>query len=160
MDTKKQIAILLLVLFAVSIFLFSKKSYSSSNTYNENNLSLLLKKTQSEEITGYKVQVSVLNGCGEKGIADLYTNFLRNMGYDVIDYGNAKHFEYEKTKLLVHTENHKDFIYEIVELLEINPKYLEYNYDSNMFYDITLIIGSDYTNLNSYDQVSLHYEPF
>ena len=69
---------------------------------------------------------------GVKGIADLYTNFLRNMGYDVIDYGNAKHFEYSKTKVLVHNKNHKDFIYEVVELLEINPEHLEYNYDKNI----------------------------
>ena len=150
---------LLLTVSLVSLFLFSKRD-SYSKEYDRNNLSSLLKKTQSEIETGYKVQVSVLNGCGVKGIADLYTNFLRNMGYDVIDYGNAKHFEYSKTKLLVHNKNHKDFIYEVVELLEINPEHMEYNYDKNIFYDLTLIIGSDYTNLDSFSEVSLHYEPF
>ena len=160
MNKRKIFISLSFLLITVSLLLLSKKMYHNSNNSNESSLSSLLKKTQSEIETGYKVQVSVLNGCGVKGIADLYTNFLRDMGYDVVDYGNAIHFEHSETKLIIHNKNHKNFIYEIVELLEIKPEYLEYKYNKNIFYDLTLIIGSDYTNLNSYDEVSLHYEPF
>ena len=144
----------------LSSFLIFKAVTPEQIDNDNKNLSSLLKKTKSEINTGHKVQISVLNGCGIKGVADLYTNFLRNTGYDVIDYGNAPHFEFKKTKLLVHNKNHKNFIYEIVDLLELNPQQLEYNYDKNIFYDLTLVIGADYSNLNSYSEVSMHYEPF
>ena len=152
------------LLFFSVIIISSFLIFKSINPYQENNnsknLESLIKKTPSEIDTGHKVQISVLNGCGVKGVADLYTNFLRNSGYDVIDYGNAMHFEFEETKLLIHNKNHKNFIYEIVDLLEINPQQLEYNFDKNIFYDLTLIIGLDYSNLNSYSEVTMHYEPF
>tara|TARA_B100001750_G_C15342210_1_gene512848 strand:+ start:70 stop:555 length:486 start_codon:yes stop_codon:yes gene_type:complete len=157
---KNKYLFIFLALIIISLLIFTKKMYSSTEDYDQDNLSLLLPKSQSELKTGYKVQINVLNGCGTKGIADLYTNFLRNQGYDVIDYGNASHFEYNETKLIIHNKNHKEFIYEIVDLLKINPQHLEYNYNKNIFYDLTLIVGSDYNNLPSYDEVSLHYEPF
>ena len=44
------------------------------------------------------IEVEILNGCGEKGAADLYTVFLRHHGFDVVDFKNASHFNYNKTK--------------------------------------------------------------
>ena len=63
-------------------------------------------------------------------------------------------------KLKIHNKNHEDFIYEIVEILTIKPSELEYNYSKNIFYDLTLIIGKDYKDLDSYSEVTMHYEPF
>ena len=123
-------------------------------------LSKLMKQTKSEKKMGRKIQIKVLNGCGEKGIADLYKNFLRNKGYDVIDYGNAINFDFINTTLKIHNEDHEDFIFEIVDLLNIKPDKLDYNYSRNIFYDMTLIIGKDYKNLKSFIEVSMHYEPF
>ena len=51
------------------------------------------------------LQIEVLNGCGDKGVADLYANFLRNNSYDVIDYKNADNFDYNASKLIVHSNN-------------------------------------------------------
>ena len=109
---------------------------------------------------GEKLQIKVLNGCGVNGVADLYTNFLRNYGYDVIDYGNALNFDYSKTQLIIHNQNNEDFLYEVVDLLKVKPIDIKHNYNKNIFYDITLIIGKDYDSLNSYNEVTMHYEPF
>ena len=148
------------IIFVATLFLFLTIYLNNSSKYDPINLSSLIKKSKSEEKTGYKVQIKVENGCGTKGVADLYTNFLRNNGYDVIDYGNANNFDYKKTKMIIHNREHNTFIYEIVNLLSIQTEQLEYYYNNNIIYDLTLIIGSDFLNLDSYNEVSLHYEPF
>ena len=35
-----------------------------------------------------RAEIEVLNGCGEAGIANLFTKFLRSKGYDVIEIKN------------------------------------------------------------------------
>ena len=35
-----------------------------------------------------RAEIEVLNGCGEAGIANLFTKFLRSEGYDVIEIKN------------------------------------------------------------------------
>ena len=123
-------------------------------------LNMLMTQTKSEKVTGKKIQLEVLNGCGKKGIAILYTNFLRSSGYDVIDFKNAENFNFNKTKIIIHKRDVSNFINEIVDILAIEPKQIEYNYDENIFYEMTLIIGNDYKNLKSYTEVAMHYNPF
>ena len=123
-------------------------------------LNMLMTQTKSEKVTGKKIQLEVLNGCGKKGIAILYTNFLRSSGYDVIDFKNAENFNFNKTKIIIHKHDVSNFINEIVDILAIEPKQIEYNYDENIFYEMTLIIGNDYKNLKSYTEVAMHYNPF
>jgi len=123
-------------------------------------LNMLMVQTKSEKATGKKIQLEVLNGCGRKGVAILYTNFLRSNGYDVIDFKNAENFNFNKTKIVIHKNDASDFINEIVSILAIEPKQIEYNYDENIFYEMTLIIGNDYKDLESYAEVAMHYNPF
>ena len=43
----------------------------------------LITATKYEETTGYKIEVEILNGCGVKSLANLYSDFLRDAGFDV-----------------------------------------------------------------------------
>src|SRR5690625_7269064 len=38
------------------------------------------------------IQLEVLNGCGTPGLATLYTQKLREYGFDVVETGNFDHF--------------------------------------------------------------------
>ena len=111
-----------------------------------------------DESLNKRLQIEVLNGCGIKGIADLYTNFLRQNGYDVIDYKNAENFNYDKTTILIHKNNINPT--HLKELMKIDLFYIKNFIDEDKFFDLTIIIGKDYKNLESYNEVSLHYEPF
>lgn len=151
--------------FPLALIFFSISTYYIVNNEkiftNENkNLNLMLTQTKSEKITGKKIQLEVLNGCGVKGLAILYANFLRSNGYDVIDFKNAKNFNFKKTKIIIHKQNDSNFVYELIDILKIKPEQIEYNYDNNIFYDLTLIVGEDYNSLNSYSEVAMHYNPF
>ena len=138
---------------------------NTENILNNNdankNLSSLMTQSKTEKITGEKAQIYILNGCGQKGIAVLYTNFFRSKGFDVIDYGNANNFNYSKTKLILHDDKKTKHMKEIINLLSINLEQVEYKTnDKNIFYTATLIIGKDYNELESFNEVSNYYNPF
>tara|TARA_Y100001960_G_scaffold211876_1_gene221135 strand:+ start:199 stop:711 length:513 start_codon:yes stop_codon:yes gene_type:complete len=139
---------------------FQNYKFKNMGIEQKKDLSLLMNQTKSEKKIGEKVQIQVLNGCGEKGVAQLYTNFLRYSGYDVIEYGNAKNFDFKNTKIKIHNKEHEFFETEIINLLKIKPSDIEYNYAKNIFFDMTIIIGQDFKNLSSYKNVIMHYEPF
>ena len=111
-----------------------------------------------DESLNKRLQIEVLNGCGIKGIADLYTNFLRQNGYDVIDYKNAENFNYDNTTILIHKNNINTT--HLKELMKIDLFYIKNLIDEYKFFDLTIIIGKDYKNLESYNDASLYYEPF
>ena len=142
----------------ISVIIITFIYYKNYGQYSNKNTTTLLSNKIIEDIPEAKYQLQVLNGCGIKGIADLFTNYLRNNGYDVIDYKNADHFNHEKTTLIIHKENVS--FNELLNMLHINPENTDYIFDKNIFYDLTLIIGNDYKNLNSYEDISKYFNPF
>tara|TARA_B100001750_G_C15466916_1_gene577567 strand:- start:858 stop:1352 length:495 start_codon:yes stop_codon:yes gene_type:complete len=148
------------ILLLLSIFTYyivnNKTIFIEDNT----DLNMLMTQTKSEKTTGKKIQLEVLNGCGTKGVAILFTNFLRSNGYDVINFKNAENFNFNKTKIIIHKHDAKNFVNEIIDILALDSKQIEYNFDKNIFYEMTLIIGSDYKKLNSFSEVAMHYNPF
>jgi len=147
-------------LVIILVFFFISNREEESIVLSSSKFESMIPKTKSEEIIGYKIQVSIENGCGKSGIAKLYTNFLRKNGYDIIDYKNADNFDYKNTKLIFHKRDYSAYSNEIIELLKINPNHVSYNYNENTYYQITLIIGEDYNKIDSYKLVSMYYEPF
>ena len=147
-------------LVIILVFFFISNRQEESIVLSNNKFESMIPKTKSEEIIGYKIQVSIENGCGKSGIAKLYTNFLRKNGYDIIDYKNADNFDYKNTKLIFHKRDYSAYSNEIIELLKINPNHVSYNYNENTYYQITLILGEDYNKIDSYKLVSMYYEPF
>ena len=87
-------------------------------------------------------------------------NFLRDEGYDVINTKNALDFNYNQTIIKIHKPNKGNFVEEISELLQIDSLSIHYDYNNNIFYDLTIIIGKDYQNLQSFKDVSMHHNPF
>ena len=75
-------------------------------------------------------QIQVLNGCGDKGIADLYASYLRDNSYDVIDYKNADHFNYNASQIIVHNNNL--LVENIADLLFIPSSNIDYVLDGDI----------------------------
>mgnify|MGYP002864400559 CR=1 FL=1 len=150
----KNISFAIIIVGIISILIFNKdKIFGTSN-----NPASLISGINFDESLNERLQIEVLNGCGERGVADLYTNFLRKNGYDVINYRNAGHFDYNHTTILIHKNNLN--ANKLNELIKINPLNVKNLYDEKIFFDLTLIIGKDYKNLESYNEVSMYYEPF
>ena len=60
----------------------------------------------------------------------------------------------------MHKKDTIGFVNEMVQILKIKPDFITYNYNNNFIYEMTVIIGHDYNNLDSYNEVTMHYEPF
>jgi len=93
-----------------------------------------------------RIQVEVLNGCGVSGVADKLTDYLRANKIDVVNLGNYRSFEIEKSIIICRNEKSEnaELIASIVGLdqnsiiQQTNPDYL---------LDVTFILGKDYRNL-------------
>tara|TARA_B100000401_G_scaffold419632_1_gene344416 strand:- start:2798 stop:3283 length:486 start_codon:yes stop_codon:yes gene_type:complete len=135
--------------------------FKNWNTNNTNLVSPridLMNQVQTYDALNKIIQIEVLNGCGEKGVADLYANFLRKNNYDVIDYKNADNFNYNSSKIIVHNNNLA--VENVADLFDIESKNVDYLFNENIFYDMTLIVGKDYKQLESFDKVSKYYNPY
>ena len=117
---KKLIKIIIATIAIITLlFLINKNSYKNNS---------ILKNSIFENEINNKLQIEIQNGCGERGVADLYTNFLRNSNYDVINYKNAQNFDFVNTKILVHKENLD--IADLINILAIDPLQVEYIFDN------------------------------
>ena len=135
-----------LILFLILFFLFKQ----SINKNIETDVAL-----RNESII--YAEVEVLNGCGESGVANLYTNFLRKNNFDVIEIKNADNFNFTNTLLLVSNTNNKA-AKKLAELLTIKEENIKI--DKNIVWDFSIIIGKDYKNLKSFEQIQKFYSLF
>ena len=144
----------MIILLFIGSFIFE---INEDNTRKyQPNLGKLLKKNSYENKTGHRITLSIQNGCGENNIAFMYKNFLREEGFDVMDTKNAQNFNYESSKVILHTDNIEIANY-ISALMGINDSLINIKYDDNLVVDATLIIGKDFDKLSSYDNASLYY---
>ena len=144
------------ICFIVLFVIF--KNWDIDNANLNNPRIDLMNQVQTYDALNKIIQIEVLNGCGEKGVADLYANYLRNNNYDVIDYKNAENFDYNASKIIVHNNNLA--VENVAELFQIDSKNVDYLFNENIFYDMTLIVGKDYKQLESFDKVSKYYNPY
>ena len=97
------------------------------------------------------IQIEILNGCGEPGIAAKFSDFLRNIRVDVVRSENADHFDYDKTILIQRNENIFGMKHVASALgFDINnPNQVITAADPNLDVDITLVIGKDFRSISS-----------
>jgi hypothetical protein len=89
------------------------------------------------------IQVEVLNGCGVSGIADLFTDYLRENDVDVVKTGNYIQFDIDETIVIDRIGNKANSNY-VAELLNVRQANSITQINNDYFVDVTLIIGRDY----------------
>jgi hypothetical protein len=97
------------------------------------------------------VKVQVLNGCGVKGIAFRIRGVLRDRGFDVMSYGNAKRHNYSKSQIIIRSRGSfgNQAADLLAESLNIAPDQISRIEDASLVdINLTLVIGSDYRQLN------------
>ena len=76
---------LLVLSIGFFISLVDNLFFDNGLVHNKPDLAKLITKTKYEEKTGHKITVEIHNGCGIPKLANLYTEFLRSEGFDVIN---------------------------------------------------------------------------
>jgi hypothetical protein len=88
--------------------------------------------------------IKILNGTGEKGLANKASDRLRDMGIDVVEVGNANDFSYDASVLIARNKNPQ--IETLGKLLNCS-NIIEQLKDDELV-DAVLILGADYKKLN------------
>tara|TARA_B100001996_G_scaffold329604_1_gene277370 strand:+ start:891 stop:1463 length:573 start_codon:yes stop_codon:yes gene_type:complete len=97
------------------------------------------------------IEIEILNGCGEPGVAAKFSEFLRDKRVDVVRSENADNFDYSNTILIQRNENTDGLKY-VANALKFdikNSSQVMIAIDPESDVDITLIIGKDFNSLNS-----------
>lgn len=88
-----------------------------------------------------RIRVEVLNAGGIAGLARNATDYLRDSGFDVVDFGNAADFDADSSIVLDRVgqvENAKA----VADVLGINN--VRSQPDSNLYLDVSVLLGSDW----------------
>lgn len=92
------------------------------------------------------IQAEVLNGCGIAGLAERFTDYLRNNKIDVVSMGNFNSFDVPETIVIDRSGNVAN-AKKVAEILGIKRKNVIQEIDENLFLDVSVIIGRDYFKL-------------
>ncbi|TKJ39821.1 hypothetical protein CEE37_11125 [candidate division LCP-89 bacterium B3_LCP] len=97
------------------------------------------------------VKVQVLNGCGVRGIASRVKGVLRDRGFDVMSYGNARSQNYSASQLIIRKNgtNSEHAAKLLAESLGIEADNISKDVNSSLVdIMVTLVIGRDHKQLN------------
>lgn len=111
-----------------------------------------------QEVPMSVIEVEVLNGNGVYGLAAQFTDFLRSKGFDVVNSGNADHFDYPTT-LVIQRSERVESSYRMAELLNISKSdtsRLVVQPDLSLATDITVIVGKDYKTIKPFRDFLTH----
>lgn len=91
---------------------------------------------------GVRVRVEVLNGGGVAGAAGSATAVLRDLGFDVVYFGNADGFGRD-TSTVLDRVGRVDAARRVADALGIRSVRSEP--DSNLYLDVSVVLGTDWT---------------
>lgn len=92
------------------------------------------------------IQVEVLNGCGVGGIADRFTDFLRNNKFDVVSMGNYIRFDMDETLVIDRTGNKANAL-AVASALGVKRENVIQQLNNDYLLDVSIVIGRDYYTL-------------
>ena len=91
-----------------------------------------------------RLKLEVLNGTGEPGAARSVGELLIALGYDVVAFENADHFDYRVTHV-IDRAGRGEHIAEVAELLGTDSVAMAI--DPDLHLDATVILGADWREL-------------
>ena len=89
-----------------------------------------------------RIRVEVRNGSGIEGAAGRMTEFLREQGFDVVDFGNADRFDHPATFVLDRGGGPVQ-AREVAAALQGVPIQVAAPPDSSRYLDVTVVVGAD-----------------
>lgn len=102
-------------------------------------------------LLGEIVQVEVLNGCGEPGVAGRVTGFLRDHDFDVVSSGNYVDFE-QPHSLVIDRVGNRQAALRVAAILGIDEAYVREEIGDGYYLDASVVIGRDYQGLRAFDE--------
>lgn len=93
------------------------------------------------------IQIEVLNGCGESGVASEFSQKLRANGFDVVESGNFDTFDVRETFILDRGGNRANSE-KVARALGIDTSQIIEESSDDFYLDATVVVGADYDQIN------------
>jgi len=95
------------------------------------------------------IRVAVMNGCGREGLASIFAQKLRNIGYDVVNGQgeNADSFDFN-ISVILNRKGNKNYAKTLAKDLGIREILDQYSANPYIIEDLVVIIGRDWDTLN------------
>lgn len=90
--------------------------------------------------------MEVLNGCGVNGIAERFTDYLRERNFDVVNTGNYTSFSIDESLVIDRIGNIAN-AEKVASHLGIVQDRVITQKNEDYFLDVSLIVGKDYFKL-------------
>ncbi len=95
------------------------------------------------------IQLEVLNGTSEPKIALRVREILRSGGFDVVDVGNYKSSNVEKTMVIARTSD-QSAAQSVASYLGIDKSRVLQQQDKNLYLDVSVVVGKDIIQLRPF----------
>ncbi len=95
---------------------------------------------------GEIIQLDVLNGCGMKGTAQKFTDYLRKRNFDVVQTANYKTFDVEQSLVIDRTGDLKA-ARKVAYALGIDDRNIVQQINPDYYLNVSVVIGRDYPKL-------------
>jgi hypothetical protein len=139
---KSMVALLCLAL-GVTVYVLAHRSFSKRSVSDK---AIPLPTTRA-------VEVEVLDGAGSMRAAQQVTNVLRSQGYDVVEMKKNNDGFIERSYVIDRSGN-LDAARTLATNLGISQDKVFQKIDRNVFLDVTVMVGKDYSRLNAFQVMS------
>lgn len=95
------------------------------------------------------IQLDVQNGTMENGVASEFTEYLRKNNIDVVEMGNYKTQDIEKT-IIIDRSGDINKAKKVAFTLGVSERNIIQQINNSLFLDITVVIGKDFNELKPY----------
>ena len=102
-----------------------------------------------EEAAGI-IQIDVMNGCGDAGMASRCSSFLRARGFDVVEMRNYKTFDLHESMVIDRAGNREN-AERVARALGVGTKNIIQQINQDYYVDVSVVIGKDYPSLRPFD---------
>lgn len=99
------------------------------------------------------IQVEVLNGCGEPGLAGRVTHYLRRHHFDVVGSGNYVDFDQEHS-LVIDRVGNREAALRVAAILGIAEAYVREEIGPDPYHDASVVLGRDYRSLRPFEDAA------
>jgi hypothetical protein len=106
---------------------------------------------QSDDLVrqGDQIQVNILNGCGDQGVARRMMNYLRSCGFDVVEIDNYSRFSVQNSFVIDRVGDSLSAM-KTAKALGIVDSLRIVRMDSTLYIRASVVIGRDYRSLKPF----------
>ena len=98
---------------------------------------------------GDQIQINVLNGCGDQGVARRAMNYLRAYGFDVVEIDNYSRFSVQRS-FVIDCVGDSISAAKTAKALGIADSLRIVRIDSTLYVRASVVIGGDYRSLKPF----------